>query len=1307
MKWLRRLAWPVVEALVAVLVLLGAAWLVLPGVLKSQGEQRLSALLGRAVSIGQVEFKPWSLELTVRQFQIAGLEKAASPLLRAERLYVNADARSLFRMAPVIEALEVDAPQLHVTRLAAGRYDIDDVLARLQPQSQQTPPSEPLKFALYNMQLKDGVITVDDRALAGRIHELKGLQISLPFLSNLPSEVEVKVTPRLAFKLNDAAFDSGAQATPFAQNRAADLKLAFTDVDLAPYFGYVPSSAPVRLKRGSVSADLAVAFEMPAGSQPSVSVRGSVGAKGIEVHDPSDAPLLGWSSFKLALKDVQPLKQSLKFGEVVFDGLQLHATRDAKGRVNLQQWTEKKAPVDPKPSAAAPPWAVQLDSFKLNDAQVHWDDAQTRPAAAYVLNASSVKTGPLAWPVQADAEVQINAALTSAATEVGRVAITAQGSDQKAQIKLQLDALTLQALRPYVAAYLVPQLGGTLAAQAQFDWAAGQGGQAGELKLALQQATVDGLRLGELGGAKTTASKKGPASLATPLAAPLARPLAASNTNLASFAKLEVADAQLDLNAQTATVGSVKLTQPQISVARDAQGAWNVQKWAVAPPEKSIAQHGMKSGIKAAPGLPQAWRIQLRDFALTGGRVRFSDAQAGVRIAPETASAGVSAAREVVPAIPVEVELSAIKLALQNLSLQEGKTSSAAKLQVSANVTPMGGAQSSSNSSDARRAGSVEWRGQLGLQPLVASGNLRMSRFPVQAFEPYFGDALNVSLLRAEAGYQGEVSVRAEPKGMRIALGGDVLLADLLVHTKPTAETRAGRTSTDELLSWQSLTLKGLKLATAPGAPPNIEIQEAALSDFYSRLVITEEGRFNLQDAAAPAAKESADYELPLTAETKLETKPAAVPASVSASASAPKITSKITPAGAASSAASTEAPAFNLVIRSTRLNNGRVDFTDRFIRPNYSANLTELNGGLGEFKSGTRDMATIELRGKAAGTALLDIKGQINPTAKPLALDLRARATDLELAPFSPYAGKYAGYAIERGKLSVDVSYKIDAVGNLDAKNQVTLNQLTFGEKIESASATKLPVLLAVALLKDRNGVIDINLPVSGSINNPQFSVFGIVLKVIGNLLVKAFTSPFALLGGDGGGDDLSLVGFTAGTAVVTEEGRGTLTKVAKALSEKPSLKMTVTGAADPASERDAYIQTLLEQRLLAERKRELVRAGAAPEAPVVMAAEDRVRALKEIYKQTDIPNKPRNAIGIARDIAGPEMEALLKSRIVVSAEAMRELALQRGLAVRDALIAQGLPSERLFLAAPKLRASGEDDASWSPRVQLALSTN
>ena len=290
-----------------------------------------------------------------------------------------------------------------------------------------------------------------------------------------------------------------------------------------------------------------------------------------------------------------------------------------------------------------------------------------------------------------------------------------------------------------------------------------------------------------------------------------------------------------------------------------------------------------------------------------------------------------------------------------------------------------------------------------------------------------------------------------------------------------------------------------------------------------------------------------------------------------------------------------------------------------------------------------------------------------------------------------------------------MDVAYKIDADGRLEATNQLVLNQLTFGDRIESKDATKLPVRLAVALLKDRNGVIDINLPVSGSINDPQFSVGGVIWQVVGNLLTKALTAPFALLAG-GGRDDLSLVEFEPGTAVMTAGGASAVDKVAKALTERPALKMTVTGAADPVSERDAYQRAAIDARLRAEARRDALRAGApgsAASAPPPLGAEERSRLLEQVYKNTDLPDKPLNALGFAKSVPAPEMEALLKSRIVVTPEAARELALQRGITVRDALIAKGLPNERLFLAAPKLRASGEEDAAWTPRVQLTLSTN
>ena len=382
---------------------------------------------------------------------------------------------------------------------------------------------------------------------------------------------------------------------------------------------------------------------------------------------------------------------------------------------------------------------------------------------------------------------------------------------------------------------------------------------------------------------------------------------------------------------------------------------------------------------------------------------------------------------------------------------------------------------------------------------------------------------------------------------------------------------------------------------------------------------------------------------------------------------------------------------------------NGRVDYTDRLIKPNFSAALSELNGRLGAFRSDSPDMATLELHGRIAGTGLLDVQGSLNPMADPLALDVGAKASEVELAPLSPYAGKYAGYAIERGKLSMDLHYSVQPDGRLEATNHVVLNQLTFGERIESPTATKLPVRLAVALLSDRHGVIDVNLPISGSINDPNFSIGGVIWQAIANLIVKIVTSPFALFSG-GGGEDLSTINFQPGTPVMANTASVTLDKVAKALQERPTLQMTVTGAADPLSEGDAMRQAMLEQRLTAQQRNEALRAGAAASAPEALAPDERERLLRAVYRDADLPDKPRNAIGLAKDLPAPEMEAALKKNMRVSEDTARQLALQRGLAVRDALVAKGLPSERMFLAAPKVRASGEGDAAWTPRAQLSL---
>jgi hypothetical protein len=331
---------------------------------------------------------------------------------------------------------------------------------------------------------------------------------------------------------------------------------------------------------------------------------------------------------------------------------------------------------------------------------------------------------------------------------------------------------------------------------------------------------------------------------------------------------------------------------------------------------------------------------------------------------------------------------------------------------------------------------------------------------------------------------------------------------------------------------------------------------------------------------------------------------------------------------------------------------------------------------------------------------------------ADPLALDIKGVVRDLELPPLSPYAIKYAGHGIERGKLSVDVAYQVLPNGQLTASNKVVLNQLAFGDKVDGAP-NSLPVKLAVALLADSNGVIDIDLPVSGSLNDPQFRLGPVIFKVIVNLIGKALTAPFSLLASalGGGGYELSQVAFAPGSARLQAQARGSLDKVAKALSDRPALKMTVVGTASLEAEREAYQRARLQILLQAEKRRAQVAAGQTPQVSDDRPADappDQARTaetavlLKQLFARSEIA-RPRDLSGKPRELTTADMETLLLTNIPVDEESMRELALQRGVAVKDYLASRALPADRLFLGAAKL---AEADEKWSPKAELSLGT-
>ncbi len=254
-----------------------------------------------------------------------------------------------------------------------------------------------------------------------------------------------------------------------------------------------------------------------------------------------------------------------------------------------------------------------------------------------------------------------------------------------------------------------------------------------------------------------------------------------------------------------------------------------------------------------------------------------------------------------------------------------------------------------------------------------------------------------------------------------------------------------------------------------------------------------------------------------------------------------------------------------------------------------------------------------------------MKIDGQVNYFAAPSFTDLTMSFKNMELTTFSPYSGKFAGYRINKGKLDVDLHYNVDDQ-KLDANHRVVINQLELGEKVDSADAVKLPVKLIVALLKDRHGVIDIPIAINGTLDDPKFKIWPVIWKVVGNLLVKIATSPFALLGSlGGGGEELQYVDFAPGTVALDPAGKQKIVELAKALNERPALNLEIPMPVSPQLDKPALVETKFEAELDAAAAARLgKKAGKAGAAQAALAEPKTRRAILEDLYRKQLGAKP-----------------------------------------------------------------------------------
>jgi hypothetical protein len=393
------------------------------------------------------------------------------------------------------------------------------------------------------------------------------------------------------------------------------------------------------------------------------------------------------------------------------------------------------------------------------------------------------------------------------------------------------------------------------------------------------------------------------------------------------------------------------------------------------------------------------------------------------------------------------------------------------------------------------------------------------------------------------------------------------------------------------------------------------------------------------------------------------------------------------------------------------------LNFADFWIQPNYAVSIEQLNGSVTGLSSEETSRATLDLEGKVDRYAPATIAGTMNLLSAALYTDINLKFAGVDMTSVTPYSGRFAGYKIEKGKLSVDVTYHVENRA-LDAKQKFVIDQLQLGEKVESPDAVSLPLKLAVSLLKDRNGVIDIDLPMNGSLDDPQFRMGQLIWKAVVGLLTKIATAPFALIGSlFGGGPEVSFVEFDPGATALEPAGQEKMAAVHKALVERPALQVDVPMAYSVELDGGLIEQQALDASLakLAGSQKKLL--GGRPDAEEVAAIladpGERFELLAQHYRaeagdEAVLPgeaaayealkNKERTSEGLAAANKALEDDWLVKHP--ATPEQLEALGKARGQSIQEALLGSGeVDAARVFLI------SADSQPPGAERVKLELS--
>ncbi|WP_159245697.1 DUF748 domain-containing protein [Pseudomonas koreensis] len=553
------------------------------------------------------------------------------------------------------------------------------------------------------------------------------------------------------------------------------------------------------------------------------------------------------------------------------------------------------------------------------------------------------------------------------------------------------------------------------------------------------------------------------------------------------------------------------------------------------------------------------------------------------------------------------------------------------------------------------KQGRISADGTVNLAPVNAQLNVKTQDVDLRVAQSYINPFIRLELRSGMLGSDLKVDLKStEP--LALSVTGRAQIDQL--HTLDTLKTR-------DFLKWQQVVVDGINYQHGD----SLSIDKVNLLQPYVRFMINDDRTTNVDDLLIPQ------------------------PADSGAKPAGSKPAGKDKPLG--------------IHIGAIAINDGSANFADFSLTPNFATAVQQLNGQIGTIDSRQAKPASVDIKGKVDRYAPVTIKGAVNPFDPMASLDIATSFKRVELTTLTPYSGKFAGYRIRKGRLNLDLHYLITK-GQLKAENKVVVEQLQLGEKVDSPDAVSLPLKLAIALLKDVDGKISIELPVTGDLNNPQFSVMPIVWQTLRNLIVKAAAAPFKMIGGlvsGGGSEDLGTVSFAPGSSDLSKDAEAALVKLSQALKERPALRLEIEGTAAKSSDGPLLAEQRLEREYQYNYYKMLQRRGdkVPAQASLLQVPEGEKAALLEGIYRTRLKTQPPAEW---KDLGKEERTAKMRQAVIVfwsgSDVLLRQLGQDRASTIKDYLVDKGkLEDDRVYFIDANL---GEAESDGRVVTQMHL---